>query len=46
MPIEEKEEIDLEKELVDLIECEKERNEITLKIAEVTKNIVSTLKGG
>jgi len=46
MPIKEKEEIDLEKELIDLIECEKEREEIILKITEVTKNIVSTLKGG
>lgn len=46
MPIEETEEIDLEKEIDDIVNIEKERNEIILKITELTKNIVSVLKGG
>lgn len=46
MPIEETEEIDLEKEIDDIVNIEKERNEIILKITELTKNIASVLKGG
>ncbi len=46
MPVEEEEKIDLEKELIELIECEKDRNELTSKIKEITKNIVTALKGG
>ncbi len=45
-PVEEEEKIDLEKEVEELISLENKRSEITLKIAELTKNIVSALKGG
>ena len=46
MPVEEEEKINLENEVNELANLEKERNKIIYKVIDMTKSIASTLKGG